>query len=187
MYKPALLTLGLAAGLCALSACEGTTGPNFAPVPEEPGEATLAAFASSPVREPSAFDAVTTAEVRPDQTPEWDFVFALDGGGTAELRPRSAVIEEPSQAGLQAVERSFSELTKAPRSGYTADAPVVVEEGAVLVGRSRQDPSFGINCPHFFKVEILTLDLSEGTVTFRHLVNPACNRRNLVPGSSNQG
>lgn len=186
MRKLSRLLLVFAVCLSLVSACGDTTGPSFAPVPEEPGEATLFDFASSSLRDPSAFDAVTTSRVRPDQSPEWDFLFAIRGDGTAELRPRNVVFGEGSDAGLQRMDRSFSDVGQAPEGGYRTDRPVAVDVGDVLAGRSRQDPAFRIGCRHFFKLEILSLDATAGTVTFQHLVNPACERRNLVPGSSNQ-
>lgn len=171
----------------AWTACEETTGPGFGPVPEEPGEVTVVDFEDSQVRDPSAFDAVGGVRARPDQTPEWDFVFAVRGDGTAELRPRGAVVEESSAAGLQSVDRSFDAVDRAPEGGYSTGSPVAVEEGDVLAGRSRQDPNFpGIRCHHFFKLEVLSVDTGAGTIDLRHLINPACERRNLVPGSSNQ-
>lgn len=179
--------LALLAGLAlAVSACEETTGPGFGPVPEEPGQATVFDFGRSPVRDPSAFDAVRTRAARPDQTTDWDFLVAVPEDGPAELRPRNAVVEDGSDAGLQISELAFDDVDEAPEGGYTTDAPVTVAEDDVLVGRSRQDPAFGINCRHFFKLEVTSVDAAAGTLTLRHLTNPACERRNLVPGSSNR-
>lgn len=186
MRKPFVLVLVLAAAVSAVSACDDVTGPSFGPVPDEPGEVTLSDFEGSPVRDPSAFDAVSATAVRPDQTQEWDFVFALRDDGTPELRPKAAVVDEGSDAGLQTVDRGFTDVSEAPEQGYVTAAPVVVQEGTVLVGRTRQDPNFVITCPHFFKLEVVSVDDAAGTVTLEHLINPACDRRNLVPGSSNE-
>lgn len=188
MRKPLLPILLLAVGLSlAWSGCEETTGPGFGPVPEEPGEITLADFGTADVREPVAFDVVRTAGVHPAQDASWDLLFALGDGGAAELRPRGAETEgESSAAGLQTVDRAFDRLDSAPEGGYATRSPVAVEEGDVLAGRSRQDPNFAITCRHFFKLEVLSVDADARTITLRHLINPACERRNLVPGSSNR-
>lgn len=189
MRKLSSLIVVVAVGLCVWSACDGATGPTFAPVPEEAGEATLSDFETASPRTATAFDAVAARPARPAQTSAWDFVFAIGSDGSPELRPRGVIVgeERGTRPGLQVVDRSFSDLQTAPDQGYVTDAPVEVGAGDVLAGRSRQDPSFGINCPHFYKLEIVEVDREEGSVTFRHLVNPACSRRNLVPGSSNEG
>lgn len=187
MRKPPTAALALAAALAvAGSACEDTTGPDFGPVPEEPTEVTLFGLEQSSVRDPSAFDATAPRTARPDQTTEWDFLVDVPQEGPAELRPRNAVVEDGSEAGLQASDRAFDEIDQAPEDGYATDAALAVEEGDVVVGRSRQDPSFNLNCLHFFKLEIVTVDREAGTLTFRHLINPACGSqsRSLVPGAS---
>jgi hypothetical protein len=187
LRKPPFVALALAAALALTgSACDETTGPDFGPVPEEPTEVTVFGFERSSVRDPSAFDATVPSTARPDQTAEWDFLVDVPQEGPAELRPRNAVIGDDSDAGLQTSDRAFGEIDRAPEGGYTTDAPVTVDEGDVVVGRSRQDPSFSLNCSHFFKLEVVSVDRDAGTLTFRHLVNPACEERNLVPGSSNR-
>jgi hypothetical protein len=175
----------LIALFAVLPGCGDSTGPQFAPVPETPGEVTLFDFEGSGLTEPSAFDAVDGRAVRTDQTSGWDFLFVVPGSGEAEFRPRNAVLAEDVDAGIQKVDRAFDDIAEAPESGYVTDEPVTVAEGDVLVGRSRQDPSFRITCEHFFKLEVTELDTGAGTVTLRHIINPACGRRNLTAGSPN--
>lgn len=165
----------------ALQACE-STGPTLRGVPEEPTEVTVFDFRSSSVRVPSAFDITSGRTVRVDQDAGWDFLFAVRDDGTPELRPRSQVIDGDAESGLQAVERNFEALDEAPEGGYATTSAVAVEEGDVLAGRSRNDP-----CRQFMKLEVLSVDPAEGTLTFRHLINLDCGFRNLVAGSSNQG
>lgn len=185
MRKLPLLPLAALAAI-ALPSCDETTGPGFGPVPEEPGEATVFDFRTSSVRDPSAFDIVSGREVRTDQTAGWDFLFEVRDDGTAVLRPRNHVLAEGADAGLQHVDLDFEDLDEAPERGYRTGKAVPVAEGDVLAGRSRQDPSFAIECRHFMKMEVVTLDPGAGLLTFRHLINPACERRNLAPGSSNR-
>lgn len=180
-----VLLLVLTVLFAGLPACSDTTGPGFAPVPETPGEVTLFDLGSSTLGEPSAFDAVAGRVVRIDQTTGWDFLYAVNASGQAELRPRNAILGGNANAGLQKVDRTFDQVSEAPRSGYTSDEPVSVEEGDVLVGRSRQDPTFRITCEHFFKIEVASLDVGAGTMTLRHLINPACGRTVLTPGAPN--
>lgn len=185
MRKTSILPLAALAAV-ALQACDATTGPGFRDVPEEPSETTIFDFRSSSVRDPSAFDIVSAGAVRTDQSAGWDFLFALQADGTAQLRPRNQVLGGGAASGVQPLESAFGDLDEAPEGGYVTGSAVAVEEGDVLAGRSRQDPNFGIGCRHFMKMEVLSVDRDAGTITFRHLVNPACERRNLVPGSSNR-
>ena len=78
----------------------------------------------------------------------------------------------------------FDALREAPESGYTNLEAVPVAVGDVFAVRSRRDPAFGnVRCRRFAKMEILAIDMGEGTVTFRHLRNPNCEKRTLVPGA----
>ena len=172
-----LVTVGAIAW--TLSGCGST--PIGLPVPDEPSEAILADFFVGPLTAPSAFSLILLRAVRTDQTQEWDYVFALEDQGVAELFPRGAVLEPPSTAGLQIVAESFEELTEAPEFGYVTDAPVAVQVGDVLAAVSqRQCGSF--NRRRFGKLEILAIDRERGEVTFKFLANPNCEIRSLVPG-----
>ncbi len=172
-----LVTVGAIAW--TLSGCGST--PFGLPVPDEPSEATLTDFFVGPLTAPSAFSLILLRAVRTDQTQEWDFVFALEDQGVAELFPRGAVLERPSTAGLQLVAESFEELTEAPEFGYVTDAPVAVQVGDVLAAVSqRRCGSFSRR--RFGKLEILAIDRERGEVTFKWLANPNCEIRSLVPG-----
>lgn len=177
LRKISILPLAVIAAV-ALQACFDSTGPNLRDVPEEPSEVTVFDFSSSSVRDPSAFDIVSAQTVRIDQSAGWDFLFAVGDDGTPELRPRSQVTDSETDSGLQVSETGFEALGEAPEGGYTTASAVAVEEGDVLAGRSRQAP-----CRQFMKMEVLSVSIAEGTLTFRHLVNPNCERRNLVPGT----
>ncbi len=162
-----------------LSGCGSS--PIGLPVPDEPSEATLADFFVGPLTAPSAFSLILLRTIRTDQTQEWDYVFALEDQGVAELFPRGAVLESPSTAGLQIVAESFEDLTEAPEFGYVTDAPVAVQVGDVLAAVSR--PGCGsFNRRRFGKLEILAIDRERSEVTFKFLANPNCEIRSLVPG-----
>lgn len=151
------------------------------PVPEEPGEATLADFRTGPLVEPSAFSWIVLSTVRTDQSGQWDFAFALEADGTARLYPRASVLEQPSTAGLQIVPVSFEDLTVAPEDGYITDEPVAVKVGDVLAAVSRRECG-SLSFVRFGKLEILDIDLIRGRLTFKQLANPNCENRNLSPG-----
>jgi hypothetical protein len=155
------------------------------PVPDEPGEATLADFRTGPLVEPSAFSWIVLSTVRTDQSGQWDFAFALEADGMAQLFPRASVLEQPSTAGLQIVPESFEGLTRAPESGYITDEPVPVQVGDVLAAVSRRQCG-SLGFVRFGKLEILDIDLVRGRLTFKQLANPNCENPNLVPGEAGE-
>lgn len=179
-----LLWLSMAA-LAALSTvapagCGDPFEAFLAPVPEETTEVSLVDFRAGPLTEPSAFDLLNSIRARVDQTPAWDFVFFITEGGAAQLRPFAAVADQASEAGLQRVEEAFDAVREAPAEGYETDEPVPIAEGDVLAARSR----VAGGCRRFGKLEVLEIDLEAGTLTFRHLRNPNCGFRGLVPGET---
>lgn len=180
MRKISLLFLAVILAV-VLQACFDSTSPTLRDVPEEPTEVTVFDFDDSSVRDPSAFDIVSARRVRTDQTAGWDFLFAVRDDGTPELRPRGQVTGDGAMSGLQLVQAGFEALDEAPESGYSTTSAVAVAEGDVLAGRSRSAP-----CRQFMKMEVLSVDAAEGVLTFRHLINPNCGGRNLVPGTSDE-
>ncbi len=180
MKNSAISLLGTA--LLVLVACGDPFEPPLLPLPSAPGEATLSDFRLGALQSPAAFDLVEVVEVRTDQFSGWDFLYEIDAAGTSTLRPRGHVTDEPSDAGIQQVAESFDGLTAAPLEGYTHDEAVPVQVGDVLAVVSRRDPSFGtVRCRYFAKIEILAVDLTELKMEFKHLVNPNCERLELVP------
>lgn len=173
------------AGLLAWTACGDAFERLLGPVPERPTEVRLVDFRTGPLQEPSAFDVVGSRAVRVDQTSGWDFLFLLTEDGVAQLRPFEAVTGQLSEAGLRQVDSSFEALSAAPQGGYVRTEPVPIAEGDVLAVVSRRDPSFsGIRCRRFGKLEILEVDQVAGRLSFRHLINPNCETRGLVPGET---
>lgn len=171
-------------GILGLSACGEGTQPILIPVPDEISESMMVDVTAGALDEPSAFDIITGESVRTDQFSGWDFVFQIAEDGSALWWPRGALIEEDEDSGLQQVSLAFEALTEAPEGGYVRLESVPVAVGDVFAGRSRRDPALGnIRCRRFAKIEILAIDAGEGTVSFRHLVNPNCEKRTLVPGA----
>lgn len=172
--------------LAALAACQDTTGPTRS-VPEQPTEVTLFDFRTAELRDPAAFDLIASIPVRTDQSSGWDFLFVIADDGTPRLHPRSVIVDRPTEAGLQKVEPSFSDLRAAPAEGYEREAPVPIAVGDVLAAVSRQDPTTFRFCRRFGKLEVLSIDPAAGTVTLKHLINPNCENRTLVPGAGGDG
>lgn len=181
----ALTLLGLLLGLPAVG-CQDNLSPEPRPLPSEAEEATLHDFLGSEVRNPSAFDVLTSGAVRTDQTSGWDYIYAAPTDRGPEFRPRSMVVGDSSASGLQRVDQTFEGLTEAPEGGYVTDDRVAVDSGAVYAGRSRQNPQRFGRCRHFLKLEVLEVDRTAGTVRFRHLSNPNCNERVLIPDTTQE-
>lgn len=171
--------------LLALPACGDPFERLLGPVPEVPGVALLVDQRVGPLQAASAFDILGGRVARVDQTSAWDFLFFITEGGEPQLRPFGAVTGQPSDAGLQKVASSFEGLRVAPEEGYERMAPLSIAEGDVLAGVSRRDPTLqAIRCRRFAKLEILEIDLAGGRLRFRHLINPNCELRGLVPGKT---
>jgi len=170
--------------IAGLSACGSPTEPLLIPIPDEPSEAVLADVSTGALADPSAFDVISAESVRTDQFSGWDFVFQITEEGSALLWPRAAIVGEDEDAGLQQLSVTFDALIEAPENGYTHLDSLPVAAGDVFAVRSRRDPAFGsVRCRRFAKVEVLEIDVQEGTMSFRHLVNPNCEKRKLVPGA----
>ena len=168
-----------------VAACGDSTSVETLANPDEPTEALLNDFLDQEVREASAFDVVSSSAVRLDSNSRWDFIFQILGDGTAQLKPRGAVIEEVSDAGLIKLDVTFEEVRSAPDRGYQLLRAMAIEEGDILAVRSQRDASFqGLRCRRYGKLEVLTIDKQAGTMTFNHLINPNCENRNLVPGAA---
>ncbi|MBI4514045.1 MAG: hypothetical protein HY702_08040 [Gemmatimonadetes bacterium] len=179
----------------------------LAPVPSEPERATLFDLFHPLVERPAAFDVVRgrsnslPGPARTDLNPEWDFLFAFvpagaSGGacflglnpGDAVFLPRGCFEGLDALSGILRSDLPFDELREAPGevAAYETARAVRVAVGAAYVVRSRPDPSlqlFGAGCRRFAKFEILELDPTSGSVTFRFLWNPNCGERRLTPGS----
>lgn len=169
----------------AAAGCGDAFDRLLAPVPLEPSRVGLVDFRTGPLQEPSAFDLLNERTVRVDQTSGWDFLFVLTETGRPELRPFEAVTGRLSESGLQKVASGFEELVLAPEEGYVRTEAVPIAEGDVLAAVSRRDPTFrGLRCRHFGKIEILEIDAAAGRLAFRHLANPNCEVRGLVPGET---
>lgn len=180
-----LPTLAVVIASVVVAGCGDAFEQLLGPVPLEPTTVELVDFRTGPLQEASAFDILSRRGVRVDQTVGWDFLFFLTEAGVAEVRPFQAVTGELSEAGVQLVSGSFESLELAPEEGYVRTQPVTVEEGDVLALVSRRDPSFGgLRCRRYAKIEVLSIDVAAGILTFHHLVNPNCEVRGLVPGET---
>ncbi|MDT8435170.1 MAG: hypothetical protein RRA92_00305 [Gemmatimonadota bacterium] len=177
--RAALRTLLLAP--LVLAGCGDGFDPIVFPNPSAPEDVVLSDFVSGTLQQPSAFDVLGGVPVRTDQSSNWDFVFAVQPGVGPVLQPRGMFDESETEAGVAVTDVAFEVLALAPEDGYATDAPTPIAAGDVVVVRSRRDPGFAVRCRLFGKFEVVGIDLEEGTLSLRHLINPNCERRELTP------
>lgn len=175
-------SLAALAAVLLLTGCESPFN-RTQPLPLEPTSVSLADFREGGIGEATAFQLNNAWAVLPSQTSDWDFVFWVSDEGQPQFRPRDMITDGDSDAGLAPVEVSFEALEEAPQEGYLTKEPVPADSGAVYAVRSRQAPGLGLRCRRYAKIQVTSVNAEAGTVTFRHLVNPNCEQRNLVPGS----
>lgn len=183
--SPLRITKSPVAGFLTLillvAACSDSFAAFLLTVPETPSEATLFDFTTGRLQDPSAFDVVGDRPVRVDQTNQWDFLFrVVDGVG--EFVPFSALADSVTEAGIRTATEAFEGILEAPRQGYESSDPVPVGIGDVIFVRSRRNRTQILICNQFLKLEILDLDVMNGSITFRYLRNPNCGDTVLEPG-----
>jgi len=171
--------------VCALTAaCGDPFQPILTPIPDA-RETTLIDFVSGDLVDPAAYDMFTGNAVRTDQTNAWDFVFLIDAELGPVLVPRSEVLDEESEAGLQVADQGFDTLDEAPAEGYTTDVRVPISEGMVFTMISRKSPQTSVRCRLFGKIEVESIEGTPAQVTLNAVVNPNCERRELIDDTSN--
>jgi len=181
---------GLAA-LAAISvwatlACDDSTGL-VASIPNEVDTTTVYALRLTPLTTPSGFDIVNARAVRTDMGAIFDFAFDIDDSNVGLISPAGALNLTP-QPGVQMLEDSFDEIDRAPDTDYIVNRSVSIRTGDIFVARSRNSSEF---CgyygalPRYGKFHVLSVDLSERSVTFEFLVNQNCGFRSLKPGYPN--
>ena len=119
----------------------------------------------------------------PGAAGQWDIAIDTRGGEIVMLPP--PVLGIFSEAEIATFENSeLADVTEAPRDSlrYVSDQPVPIEFGNVYVVKTNRSPgSFGRSCRYHAKLEAVDIDPIGGTLTFRHVTNPVCNDRDLIP------
>lgn len=116
-------------------------------------------------------------------TGSWDVAVDTRGGDLVFVPPGALGVV--STARITTFEgMALDDITEAPSDTlvYVADQVVPVRRGNVYVVKTnRATGSFGSSCVYYAKVEAVAIDVAGGTLTFRHVTNPICNNRDLVP------
>ena len=82
--------------------------------------------------------------------------------------------------GLLASGKLFVDVHRAPSNGYITTDTVAVDSGDVFVVRSRLVCTIGVS--QYAKLQVLSFDDAQRSVTFRVLANNNCGYKDLDPG-----
>lgn len=153
---------------------------------DQPDTAVLYSMARPELNVPAAYDFYTSTKVvieSPNATGTWDLALDTRDGGLVFLPPGALGVSSRARvAPLEGL--TLDDVTDAPgdTAVYTGVDAVPVELGTTYIVRTSQRAgSFGRSCVYYAKMEALEIDVAEGTLRFRHVTNPVCNDRRLVP------
>lgn len=143
---------------------------------------------------PSALDVIATGgQIAGGRFPElardaeqWDVALRARNGSLVFL-PASALGLQSRASITRAIQgETFASLVEAPGSGafvpdsVAADQPVVVQQGAVYVIRSRNLASQFGSCVQYAKVQPLAVDVAAGRVRLQLTTNERCSDPRLA-------
>lgn len=153
---------------------------------DEPQTVLLYSKARPELNVPSGFSFLSGAKVvieSPEATGTWDMALDTQGGSLVLLPPGALGVDSRARiAPLDGL--ALADVQEAPTDSmvYVTDEPVVVRTGTVYVVRTGQRPgSFGRRCVYYAKMEAVEIDVAGGSLVFRHVTNPLCNDRRLIP------
>jgi len=117
-------------------------------------------------------------------TNQWDFMLGEESGNLLWVPSSVVPGREDSRSSIAKMDgvTSLDEVRRAPEPGgdrYTKE-PVVLEEGAVYVLRSRRSDVCYSRGSNYAKMQVVALDHALGTVEFAIVRNPYCDNRDLV-------
>jgi hypothetical protein len=167
-----------------------TLPPATQPIVEQ--QIILYALTGTSVNTPSAYSLTGLAEIRTDQSSDFDFAFQVgpdsavgvgsSGDTVAALIPRAWFGFAPD-GGILPSNEPFAEMLLAPVSGYESEKPTVIVEGFVgYVASRRQVCNFGLASPRYARMIVQELDLALRRVVIRLHVDPNCGYRGLGSG-----
>lgn len=180
---PAAVALATAVALVGVG-CDGD--PFAFDWDETPDTVFLYSLARPELNLESGFAFLQGLRVRiedPLATGAWDAAVDTRGGELVLLPPGALGVNGTARIatiGGMALE----DVTEAPADTlvYVANTPVPLAMGTIyIVKTNRQPGNFGSSCVYYAKLEPVILDVAGGTLTFRHVTNPVCNSRDLVP------
>lgn len=181
-----LSAIALLLATAILGACGDPLSLNPATVENRIDSVTVWAVTGTSVSLPSAYDITLRQRERLDQVTTFDFLYDVTPAGKHVFLPLAAVAPNgrtTGNPGFQLTETPFDSITVAQQLGYvTADTvPVTVHQ--VYYARSVVNTSVcTLGIPFYAKLEVLAVDDSARSVTFRILTNVNCGYRGLEAG-----
>jgi hypothetical protein len=172
-----LLTAGSAALACSdPNALRPPANSNFEDT------LTLYALHGTPIATPSAFS-VPEGPVRTDRTSDFEFAYDVGPQGEHLFLPLAVLDISGSisvNPGLLPSSKLFVDVHRAPSNGYITTDTVIPDSGDVFVVRSRLVCNIGVS--EYAKLQVLSFDDAQRSVTFRVLANINCGYKDLDPG-----
>lgn len=184
-------SFSLFSAFCALTAAaalEGCGDPlSLLPARIENREDTVRVWAATetPLNLPSGYVIPSRQRVRLDQVSSFDFIYDVDPAGRTILLPLGAVVNTGTAGGIPGFIETptpFDQITIAEQLGYVTKDTVVAAVGKVYYVRATVDGSCSLGVPYYAKMEILAMDASERSMTFRIVTNINCGYRGLELG-----
>ncbi len=146
---------------------------------------TVWALDGTALTDPSGFSIPERIAVRTDQTAAFDFAFNIDDTGKAVFLPIDLLglgAVSGVNPGLVETATPFDAITRAVTGdSYVFDDTVTVVVGKSYYARSRVVCTT-LAVPVYGKIEVLSIDPDERSVTFRYLVDNNCGYLGLEPG-----
>jgi hypothetical protein len=159
--------------------------PNELPKAQEPNfvdTLTMFALTGTPIQLPSAYS-VLDGLIRTDRTSSFDFAFDIDSLGNPLFLPQAVLdlqINNTVDPGLLPTTKLFGAVHRAPSNGYTTSDTLAADSGKVFIVRSRIVCNIGVS--QYSKIQVISLDSAQRSLTFQVLANNNCGYRDLDTG-----
>lgn len=143
------------------------------------------AATQTPIHLPSGYILAGRTRVRLDQVSTFDFIYDINPEGRRVFIPLAALVETEGTAGtpgLQATTTPFDKILLAEQLGYVVKDSVEATLSQVYYIRSALDGSCPLGIPYYAKLQVLSFDSNERSVTFRILTDVNCGYRGLQAG-----
>ncbi|NUQ12908.1 MAG: hypothetical protein HUU26_11400 [Gemmatimonadaceae bacterium] len=180
-----LVALTVAAGAIGLAACDDPFAPR-ATTRVRIDSFLVYSMSQTPVTAPAAFNILLFTPLRLEPTYGYDIVFDLDASGNVVILPVRLVggaVTAGRSVGLQKIQGSYEDVTRAPTRGYQYDSTVTlaVNEG-VLVELPTDACQFQTSRVVYAKLQISAADPVSRRIAFRIAYDPNCGFRSFLPG-----
>ena len=175
------------AAVLATGACADTTSLT-AQNPVFSEQITVFALTGSTAALPSALHTPSLTPVRADGGFNFDIAFDIDAQGRAVLYPMSMLVistgTRTHPVGLQKLTVPFDSLTRAPNSGYVADAPLTlaVGEGAVIESTLPNLCGYPYPLTIYSKIVVDSIKPAARSIHLHATVDPNCGFRSFLLG-----